>query len=434
MEVIVTHKNTDFDALASVFAATLIYPGAIPVLPTNQNPNVRQFLSIHKDLFAFSSPRDIEWQRVTRLIVVDTNDWNRLEGVEGLKDSRSVEIHLWDHHTIQGSIEAHWEHCVAVGAATTLLARRMEEENVSISPMQATLFLAGIYEDTGNLSFPSTTSVDAQAVAFLLKRKADVDVTNKFLRPAYGPKQKDVLFQMLQNAERTKINGYAVSVNHCMISGHTSGLALVVEMYRDILNLDAAFGIFTDEKQGRVMIIGRSSLEDINVGSIMRAMGGGGHPSAGSALLKRALDTPGKIEESLFELIKGNQGPAAQISDIMSFPVVSVSPETPMTEAAHLLREKGCTGLPVVEGGSVIGIISRRDFKKFRKNGKKDPPVKAFMSTKVRSIEPGLGIMQAARLMVKNDIGRLPVIENGKLIGIVTRSDTMRYYYDLLPD
>ena len=42
--------------------------------------------------------------------------------------------------------------------------------------------------------------------------------------------------------------------------------------------------------------------------------------------------------------------------------------------------------------------------------------------------------MQAARLMVKHDIGRLPVVENGEIIGIITRSDAMRYYYDLLPD
>ena len=182
------------------------------------------------------------------------------------------------------------------------------------------------------------------------------------------------------------------------------------------------------------MIIGRSSLEDINVGSIMRAMGGGGHPAAGSALIKNPSDNPEHIKDSLFSLLKGNQRPAAQIGDIMSFPVHSVSPDTPMTKAAHILREKGCTGLPVVEGDKVIGIISRRDFRKFRKNGEKDPPVKAFMSNKVRFMEPGLSIMQAARLMVKNDIGRLPVIENGKLIGIVTRSDTMRYYYDLLPD
>jgi len=164
----------------------------------------------------------------------------------------------------------------------------------------------------------------------------------------------------------------------------------------------------------------------------MRALGGGGHPGAGSALVKKAAD-PQLIRAHLLELIQGSQRPAVQIGDLMSFPVFTVPEGMPMSEAAQVLRDKGCTGLPVVRGEELVGVISRRDFKRFRST-KKDPPVKAFMSTEVRTIEPGQSVMQAARIMVKNDIGRLPVLENGKLIGIVTRSDAMRYYYDLLPD
>ena len=63
-----------------------------------------------------------------------------------------------------------------------------------------------------------------------------------------------------------------------------------------------------------------------------------------------------------------------------------------------------------------------------------ESPVKAFMSPKVISITAESSVGQAARLMVKHDIGRLPVVKEGALIGIVTRSDAMRYYYDLLPD
>lgn len=433
MDVIVTHKNADFDAAASAFAAQLLYPGAVPVLPAGLNPNVRQFLSIHKDVFPWKQPREIFWEDVRRLVVVDTNDWKRLDGVKFADGGPGPEVHLWDHHLNPATIEAAWEHSVAVGATTTLFARRLEEEGTPVSPIQATLFLAGIYEDTGNLTFPSTTPVDAQAVAFLLRRKADVEIVNTFLRPAYGPKQKDVLFDMLQAAERTKLNGYTVSVNHCEIRGHVQGLALVVEMYRDIVNVDAAFGIFTEAGRDRAMVIGRSAVDDLDVGSVMRTLGGGGHPGAGSALIKREA-APERIRERLLALVEASQRPAARIGDLMSFPVFTVTDDTPMSEAARILRDKGCTGLPVVRDGVLVGVISRRDFKKFRNNGKKDPPVKAFMSREVRTIAPERSVMHAARVMVKNDIGRLPVLEDGRLIGIVTRSDTMRYYYDLLPD
>jgi len=108
-----------------------------------------------------------------------------------------------------------------------------------------------------------------------------------FLRPAYGPAQKDVLFEMLKVGAREKMNGYMVSISKIEIEGRTPGLALVVDMYQDIINVDAAFGIFSEAKKGRSIVIGRSSVEGLDVGFIMRSIGGGGHPNAGSALVNR---------------------------------------------------------------------------------------------------------------------------------------------------
>ena len=161
-------------------------------------------------------------------------------------------------------------------------------------------------------------------------------------------------------------------------------------------------------------------------------MGGGGHPSAGSALLKSV--NPDAVEKWIKELIRGNQQASVQISDLMSFPVITVPDDIPMKKVAEILRQKGCTGLPVVRNNKPVGMISRRDFRKIRKESQLNSPVKAFMSTKIMVIEPGKSPMQAARLMVKHDIGRLPVVENGQIIGIITRSDAMLYFYDLLPD
>jgi len=161
-------------------------------------------------------------------------------------------------------------------------------------------------------------------------------------------------------------------------------------------------------------------------------MGGGGHPNAGAALLKSV--NPDAVEKWIKELIRGNQQASVQISDLMSFPVTTVSEDTSMEKVARILKEKGCTGLPVVDKNKLVGMISRRDFRKIKRESQLMAPVKAFMTTKVLSIEPGKSPMQAARLMVKHDIGRLPVVENGRIIGIITRSDAMLYFYDLLPD
>ena len=276
MEIIVTHKNADFDALSSLVAASIIYPEAKPILPKVLNPNVRAFLSIHKDLFSFIDGGAVDLQHVSRVIIVDTAQAFRVEGIKDLLARNDVEIHVWDHHRHRADdIRATLLHQEDVGSATTLLVEQMERKGVDISPIQATLFLAGIYEDTGSMTFPGTTARDARAAAHLLEQQADLNVLKNFLRPAYGPKQKQVLFQMLQHTRRTRLNGYHISINKVFIEGHTPGLALVVDMYQDIVNVDGAFGIFTDRDKGRTMVIGRSEVEGLNVGMIMRSMGGG---------------------------------------------------------------------------------------------------------------------------------------------------------------
>jgi nanoRNase/pAp phosphatase (c-di-AMP/oligoRNAs hydrolase) len=430
--VITTHKHTDFDALASVMAALLLYPKALPLLPSHINPNVKAFLSIHKDFFPWFEAKEPDLSDVDRLVVVDTGAWERLSNVKQLRKKSELEVLIWDHHDQAISIDATWKCHHKVGANITLMLRCLREEATEITPIQATLMLAGLYEDTGHLTFTSTTAEDASSAAYLLENGADLAILNRFLRPAYGEKQKAVLFEMLKGANRIKINGHTVSLSVMEVQGHVDSLALVMTMYRDIMNVDAAFGIFHLSQDEKCMVIGRSDAEGINIGSIMRSLGGGGHPGAGSVLLRKVSGEA--VKQMIFDLIEGNQQASVRISDLMSFPVVSIEGRTPMKQAAEFLRSKGCTGLPVMEAGKLVGMLSRRDFKKVRKDNQLQAPVKAFMAREIHTIGPDAGPLQAARKMVRHDIGRLPVILNDEVIGIVTRSDVMHYFYDLLPE
>lgn len=432
MEIITTHKGTDFDAFASVVAGTLLYPGAIPILPKTINPNVKAFLSIHKDLFEMHVVGDVNLKDVTRMIVVDTGKWSRLERFDELRQKDGYDVFMWDHHDNQCDLNPSWSCQENKGANITLMVREIKKRGILLTPMQATLFLIGLYEDTGSLTFPSSTAEDAYTAGYLLENKADLNILSTFLQPAYGEKQKNILFEMLKNAHRIRINNLAVSINTLKINEHVNNLSLVVHMYREVLNVDAAFGVFVQQDQDKCIVIGRSNVDAINIGYIVRSMGGGGHPGAGSAMLKNV--NPKALKELLMELLKGNQQTSVLVSDLMSYPVYTVTSDTTMEEVAGILKEKGCTGLPVVDKDRLTGIISRRDFKKIKKNSQMKSPVKAFMSTKNITIEPDKSPMEAARLMVKHDIGRLPVVKDGRIIGIMSRSDAMIYFYDLLPD
>jgi tRNA nucleotidyltransferase (CCA-adding enzyme) len=209
-----------------------------------------------------------------------------------------------------------------------------------------------------------------------------------------------------------------------------SNLAVVLQMYRQILNVDAAFGIFVMDND-RCLVIGRSSSDGINIAGIMQNMGGGGHPGAGSALLK--FVNPADVEAWIRVMVGESRQTSEKIRDHMSHPVVTLHPGITMEQADKKLREKGYKGAPVVENGNLLGMLSRRDFQKIRKKSHLHKSVKAFMSVNVVTISPGESLEHAARLMIKQNIGRLPVVDDGKIIGIFSRTDAVADFYGFCP-
>ncbi|MEE4166972.1 MAG: DHH family phosphoesterase, partial [Desulfocapsaceae bacterium] len=247
MHIITTHKNTDFDALASVIAATLLYPGAVGVIPTSVNNNVARFLTTHKTAFNIVLPGEVDFAKVDRLTVVDTNQWRRLDRMDSLRKRDDLTIALWDHHNSGGDIDAGWVCQETVGATVTLLVREMKKRDMELNPLISTILLIGLYEDTGHLSFPSTKPEDAAAAAFLLEHGADLNVAAVFLNPPYEEIQKDILFTMMQDTEKVKLNNYTVGINVIELGEKVPMLAAVVSMYRKIINADAVFVIFIND-------------------------------------------------------------------------------------------------------------------------------------------------------------------------------------------
>ena len=294
--------------------------------------------------------------------------------------------------------------------------------------------LIGLYEDTGHLTYPSTKAEDAHAAAYLLENGADLYVAGFFLNPPYEETQKEILFELMKVTDKRKINDHSVAVNIVNLDGKVTMLAGIVNMYRKIINADAVFVIFVSESEYRSTVIARSGIDRINVGTILSPLGGGGHSGAGSATVKFTDFSPDALKKLIIETIEKDQKEVAKISDIMSFPVTTVPPETTMREVHLIMAEQKIRGVLVVENDVLQGIIVLWDFKKVKMDKQWDSSVKAFMARDITTITPDAAPAKAAQIMLKDNIGHLPVVHNGKVIGIVTRSDILTYYYDLLPD
>jgi nanoRNase/pAp phosphatase (c-di-AMP/oligoRNAs hydrolase)/CBS domain-containing protein len=431
MQIATTHRNTDFDGLASIVAATLLYPGAVAVCPKNVNPNVHRFLSLHKTSFDLILVGEVELDTVTRLIVADTNQWRRLDRVDHLKDREGVELLLWDHHMGIGDLNPHWQCVEKIGATITLLVREIQQQKLHLTPLQATLFLLGLYEDTGQLTFSSTTPEDARAAAFLLEQGADLNIAVDFLNMAYGEVQKKVLFRLMRDAEQHEIKGKRVGIGVVNINKHVE-LAMVVQLYAKIVNADAVFVVFVNESGG-YFVIGRSGTPEINVNAVLQRFGGGGHPGAGSAMINDPHIAAGEIRQKIIAALHEVQRGGALVADMMSFPVTSVTPDTPMHEIRHIMEEEKIRGVVVEEDECLQGIVVLWDLKKLKLRKQWNSPVKAFMNRKVTTISPEALASEAADLMVQRNIGHLPVVQGEKVIGIVTRTDIINYLYGMLP-
>ena len=110
-----------------------------------------------------------------------------------------------------------------------------------------------------------------------------------------------------------------------------------------------------------------------------------------------------------------------RMKDVMSKKVVSVAPTTEIAVAREKLRNDEIDHLVVVEGKRVVGVVAGKDILRMRD----DRPVSEVMSRTVATIEPEATLRRAAGMMRGRAVGCLPVIDDGRLVGIVTTSDLL---------
>ncbi len=127
-----------------------------------------------------------------------------------------------------------------------------------------------------------------------------------------------------------------------------------------------------------------------------------------------------------------------KVSEVMNRGVLSVTPQDRVCDVIDLFLENNITGAPVTEQGKVVGMISRKDIlpliTTFDLDCSSSEQIRRtcsnyvvdHMQGEVITVQPVEAVERCALLMTSNSINRLPVIENGKLVGIVTRGDILK--------
>ncbi|MDY6793983.1 MAG: CBS domain-containing protein [Actinomycetota bacterium] len=424
MDVIVGHVSADFDALASMVAARKLYPEAVMVFAGSVNRNVREFMALHGDVLEFREPRSLDKEAITRLIVVDNRISGRLGEFKDLPSRSGVEVFVYDHHPSSShDMKDIKDYSEQLGSTTTVLLKIIRGMGIPISPFEATLFALGIHEDTGSLTYAGTTEQDAEALAYVMQLGANTSVIAHFLGKALSEEQHELMKRLFSSLEHHRMKGIMVAVAQARMSEYVEGASMVAGKLAELENLDVLFALA--EMGGRVLVVGLSRLLQVDVDDVLSGLGGGGHAKAGSAVMK-GVDL-GEARRRLLALLDGKVRPLVTAREVMSGPVRTLHEDTIITEASRRMERTGHTAFPVVnDGGELVGIISRKDLDKAGHHGLGHAPVKGFMSRNLVSVDSETSLQEIQTLMTENAIGRVPVVRGGKLLGIVTRKDVIR--------
>ena len=406
-----------------MLAAKKLYPEAWLVFPGSQEQNLRNFfLQSTVYLYNFTKIKQVPLDRITRLILVDTRQPDRIGRFAEILSRPGLDIHIYDHHpAAQNDLKGSLEVIRPVGATTTLMTQVIREKGLDLTPDEATLLALGIYEDTGSFTFTSTTRDDYLAAAYLLEQGANLNLISDMLTRELTAEQVSLLNQLLESATRQRINNVEIVVAKASIDTYVGDFAVLVHKMMDMENLNCLFALARMED--RVYIIARSRIREINVGEILLTFGGGGHPFAASATVKD--QTLVQVEETLIAHLKRRINPQRKARDMMTFPVKSVQPLETIEHANEMLTRYNINVLLVMEEEKLLGMITRQVIEKAIFHGLKDLAVREYMTSDLSTIEPEASIFQIQEFIIENKQRILPVVHQGKVLGVITRTDLL---------
>lgn len=401
MIVITTHTNADFDSLASMVAARHLYPGAALVFSGATEALLRRYLEERRgEIGGIIALKDLEPSGVERLVCVDVSSRDRL-GTLGdiLERTPPASLDVYDHHPGAGDLRGERHEVREAGACTSLMVKILQDDGVAPSPAEATLFLLGIYEDTGFLTFPTTRSVDLEAVLACLAWGADLAQVSRTLRRGLTEEQMRLLPPLLENLESFLLGGVRVHLTSLSADAYVPDLSVLVHEILALEGLEALFLLAAMEN--RVHIIARSRTPLVDVAKVLSVFGGGGHASAASAVVKDR--TPEEVRVLLLDEITTLRPVGLKARDVMTREFHRIEGTATTREAFRDMNRYRVNALPMFSGGVLQGVVTRQEVDGALQHGLGESPVSDFVVSRPPLLPTDTPVEEVRRQMMERN-------------------------------
>ena len=427
MDLIVTHTAADFDALSSLVAARKLYPGARMLLPGSQEKNVREFLSLSRDLIDLESDKTCRLDDVKRVVLVDTRHKSRIGKAAEIIGKSGVEVVIYDHHPrTKYDIRPTKDVYHKVGATVTMLLDAIREKGIRLTPLEATLMALGIYEETGSLTYRTTSKKDVDAVSYLISSGANLGIVSSFLNRELSEDELSTLSTLIKSTEVFPVNGVNIAITVIRSERYLSELGMLVQKLLDVENFKVIFVLVEMEK--KVLMLARSRMPLVDVNGIVKVFGGGGHIAAASANIRnRPLED---IKSELFSMLKKRVKAKLYARDCMVRRLSRIKPDVRIKDVYGRLESSMAGALLVMKGEKLLGVLTRESAKKAFSHGLGHSRVKGYMLTRLHRVKEGTHLDELRRIIYEEGVGFLPVVKRGRVTGLVTRTAILNTLFE----
>ncbi len=427
MKVVTCHLNADFDALSSLVAASILFDAEL-FFPGSSEKSVTAYYkkNISAKYKLFSPKQDS--RQIDILIMVDCADMNRIHKTIKNRLKKDTKIIIYDHHINSGNILPQTEiHYKNYGSNTTQMVCEIKSKDIKITKYDATNLIIGIYVDTGSFKYQGTTPTDFEMAAWLLSRGADLKTAEIALSRELEYDQVSILNQFLINEKVINIGDSKIAVSYATKDEYVPDISIVVGKFLIISDLTAA--ICTARLRSKVYIIIRSRNSSIvNARDAAKLFGGGGHSYAASATSDMTL---ADVNLKISKWVKKIKLKSFEAKRLMSIHLITVPINSTIYDTESIMAKYAINSIPVIDNGMIKGILTRSLIEKAIFHKLSSESVKKWMVTDFKCVEANAPFEAIRKIMIEEGQRFLPVVEKGKLVGAITRTDLLSVLYKM---
>lgn len=432
MRIAFSHNNADSDGFAALVGLRLLYPGLRIVLGQRVSPRVRNVLALHREFVDPLFVNEVDFDEVTLAIVADVRRASRLAEYAPLFErhdgSGQPEIHVFDHHGASDDDIAADHTCIErVGATCTLVTRELQRANITPGSIEATLLALGIHTDTGSLTYATTTQADAAAFGWLLEQGANVGMIERFVRLSLTDDQRFALTRLMESMQVEEYSGMPVAIAGVTLERSVNGLAFVVSQALRLSGHPALIAVFHIGGR-KVQVIARSRLPEVDVGAVVRTVGGGGHAAAAAATIKTRDPFP--VVASIRDVLQRNLATSRRAHALADDAIATIDASASLAAAGEALNAQGREVLAVQREGELVGWVDRAFVRAAARDGRHELPVASSMHHGVVRVPAALPLDQLIERVIAADVPAVFLEEEGVIRAWVTRQRLLDALYN----